>query len=204
MKKTLVALLCIAGSLMAQTPAPTKTLPANVPGITMQSSLSWYDIDAGVRTYLILLMANSMELSAELQGDSSTPPTPEQQFDLMQKVVDATPLDSLSGEYLEFIKEANQVNTKIIETLKKEKPTDIKGVVEISARFDGELNKLYAKYPQAARYFRKDAQMSITLMLMRETEIQRVTQQAHMAGKTPEEINKTVVEHLRRVAADQQ
>ncbi|MBR2125594.1 MAG: hypothetical protein IJ943_02535 [Akkermansia sp.] len=204
MKKTLVTLLCMAGTLMAQSPAPTKSLPDNVPGITMQSSLSWYDIDAGVRTYLILLMANTMELSAEIQGDGSVPPTPEQQFDLMQKVVDATPLDSLSGEYLEFIKEANKINTKIIDTLKTEKPTDVKGVVAVSARFDGELNKLYAKYPQAARYFSKDAQMAITLMLMRETEIQRVSQQAFMAGKTPAEINKTVIEHLRRVAADQQ
>ena len=200
MKKTLVALLCMAGTLMAQTPAPSQTLPDNVPGITMQSSLSWYDIDAGVRTYLILLMANTMELSAEIQGDG----TPEQQFDLMQKVVDATPLDSLSGEYLEFIKEANKINTKIIDTLKAEKPTDVKGVVAVSARFDGELNKLYAKYPQAARYFSKDAQMAISLMMMRETEIQRVFQQALMAGKTPAEINKTVIEHLRRVAADQQ
>ena len=204
MKKTLIALLCMAGTLMAQTPAPSQTLPGNVPGITMQSSLSWYDIDAGVRTYLILLMANTMELSAEIQGDGTELPTPEQQFDLMQKVVDATPLDSLSGEYLEFIKEANKINTKIIDTLKAEKPTDVKGVVAVSARFDGELNKLYAKYPQAARYFSKDAQMSITLMLMRETEIQRVSQQAFMAGKTPAEINKTVIEHLRRVAADQQ
>lgn len=204
MKKTLVALLCMAGTLMAQTPAQSQTLPDNVPGITMQSSLSWYDIDAGVRTYLILLMANTMELSAEIQGDGTELPTPEQQFDLMQKVVDATPLDSLSGEYLEFIKEANKINTKIIDTLKAEKPTDVKGVVAVSARFDGELNKLYAKYPQAARYFSKDAQMSITLMLMRETEIQRVSQQAFMAGKTPAEINKTVIEHLRRVAADQQ
>lgn len=204
MKKTLVTLLCMTGTLMAQSPAPTKSLPDNVPGITMQSSLSWYDIDAGVRTYLILLMANTMELSAEIQGDGSVPPTPEQQFDLMQKVVDATPLDSLSGEYLEFIKEANKINTKIIDTLKTEKPTDVKGVVAVSARFDGELNKLYAKYPQAARYFSKDAQMAITLMLMRETEIQRVSQQAFMAGKTPAEINKTVIEHLRRVAADQQ
>ena len=175
MKKTLVTLLCMTGTLMAQSPAPTKSLPDNVPGITMQSSLSWYDIDAGVRTYLILLMANTMELSAEIQGDGSVPPTPEQQFDLMQKVVDATPLDSLSGEYLEFIKEANKINTKIIDTLKTEKPTDVKGVVAVSARFDGELNKLYAKYPQAARYFSKDAQMAITLMLMRETEIQRVS-----------------------------
>ena len=204
MKKTLVTLLCMTGTLMAQSPAPTQSLPDNVPGITMQSSLSWYDIDAGVRTYLILLMANTMELSAEIQGDGTELPTPEQQFDLMQKVVDATPLDSLSGEYLEFIKEANKINTKIIDTLKAEKPTDVKGVVAVSARFDGELNKLYAKYPQAARYFSKDAQMSITLMLMRETEIQRVSQQAFMAGKTPAEINKTVIEHLRRVAADQQ
>lgn len=204
MKKTLVALLCVTGSLPAQTPVPEQELPSNVPGITMQSSLSWYDIDAGVRTYLILLMANTMELSAEMLGDGTTPPTPEQQFDLLQKVVDTTPLDSLSGEYLEFVKESGVINAKIVEVLKKEKPTDVKGVIEVSSRFDGELNKLYDKYPQAARYFRKEAQMAITLMLMRETEIQRVSQQAYMAGKTPQEINRTVIEHLRRIAADQQ
>lgn len=203
MKKALFALLFATGTLLAQTPPPNRPLPVNESGATMQTPLSWYDIDAGVRTYLILVMANTMELTAEMTGNGAATPTPEQQFELMQKVVDSTPLDSLSGEYLEFVKETNLINTKIINTLKAEKPRGVAGMQEVTARYDGEIERLLAKYPKAAKYFRKEAQMAITLMLMRETEIQRVTQQAFMAGKTPSEVYKTVAEHLHRVAADQ-
>ncbi|MBR5887354.1 MAG: hypothetical protein IKZ07_04000 [Akkermansia sp.] len=201
MKKTLVALLCAVSSLSAETAQSIDSGDVSLPiapDMTMQKQMSWYDIDAGVRTYLILLLANSIELGQE--ADSS----PEAQFDIMQKIMDITPLDSLSGEYLAFVKEANIINTKIVNALRAEKPTNVKDIVKISARFDGELEALYAKYPLAAEYFRKDAQMGISLMILQEAEIVRVSQQAAMAGKSPQEINKTVIEHLRRVAADQQ
>ncbi len=184
------------------TESATAQLPDNVPGLTQVVELTWYEIDPGVRSYLILMSAVTMELSAELPGCGITA-TPEQQFDMMQKVMDNTPKDSLTGEYLLFVQEANVINTKIVNDLKAEKPTNIQGVTAISARYQNELNALYDKYPQAARYFKPDAQMAISFMLMRETEIQRVQIQAVMAGKNQKEVMQTVAAHLRRVAADQ-
>lgn len=205
MKRSILALVCAAFAFSAeaqQTAAPTTQLPDNVPGFTMKNQLSWFEIDPGVRTYLILLTANTLELSAELPGGGAAP-TPEQQFDLMQKVVDATPLDSLTGEYRQYVEEANIINRKIISVLKVEKPTNVAGVMAVRNRYAGEIEALNKKYPQAAKYFSEQAQMAISLMIMRETEIQRVTIQAAMAGKNQKETMKTVVEHLRRVAADQ-
>lgn len=206
MKKSILALACAAFTFCAQAQqevAPAAELPDNVPGMTMQSRLNWYEIDPGVRTYLILLAANTMELSAELP-DAGLNPTSEQQFDLMQKVVDKTPLDSLTGEYRQYMEEANVLNSKIIADLKKEKPTTLKGVMEVRSRYIAEIEGLNKKYPQAARYFNEEAQMAISIMMLQETDIQRVTIQAAMAGKSEKETMKTVVEHLRRVAADQQ
>lgn len=184
------------------TESATAQLPDNVPGLTQVVDLTWYEIDPGVRSYLILMSAVTMELSAELPGCGITA-TPEQQFDMMQKVMDNTPTDSLTGEYLLFVQEANVINTKIVNDLKAEKPTNIQGVTAISARYQNELNALYDKYPQAARYFKPDAQMAISFMLMQETDIQRVQIQAVMAGKNQKEVMQTVAAHLRRVAADQ-
>ncbi len=206
MKKSILALACAAFTFCAQAQqevAPAAELPDNVPGLTMQNTITWYEIDPGVRTYLILLTANTLELSAELPN-GGVAPTPDQQFDLMQKVVDKTPLDSLTGEYRQYMEEANVINGKIIEVLKKEKPTNVKGVMEVRSRYMGEIDAINKKYPQAARYFNEEAQMAISIMLMQETDIQRVTIQAAMAGKNQKETMKTVVEHLRRVAADQQ
>lgn len=203
MKKVITMLMGLSSLLSASaTETETPQLPDNVPGLTQVVELTWYEIDPGVRTYLILLSAVTMELSAELPGGGITA-TPEQQFDLMQKVMDNTPTDSLTGEYLEFIKAANVINTKIVNVLKVEKPTDIRGVTAVTARYQDELNALYDKYPLAARYFKPDAQMAISFMLMQETDIQRVQIQAAMAGKNQKEIMQTVAAHLRRVAADQ-
>ncbi len=209
MKKAYTALACAFSLLTAHaadTEAKTVEIPDNVPGFTMQSQLTWYEIDPGVRTYLILLMANTMEQSAILENAAQSGQaevTPEQQFDLMQKVIELTPIDSLKGEYLEFVKESSEINKRIVAVLKEEKPTNVAGVIAVSSRFDAELESLYAKYPKAAVYFRKDAQMAISLMMMGETDIQRVMMQANMAGKSRDEIMKTVIDHLRRVAADQ-
>ncbi len=208
MKHSIIALACAATALTVQAqeaaaPAPTRDLPDNVPGISMTTNLSWFEIDPGVRTYLILLTANTMELSAALP-DGGVAPTPEQQFDLMQKVVDNTPLDSLTGEYRQYVEESNVINHKIIDVLKAEKPTNVAGVMAVRNRYKSEIDALNTKYPEAGKYFNEDAQMMISLMLMRETEIQRVAIQAAMAGKNQQETMKTVVEHLRRVAADQQ
>ena len=203
MKKVINILIAMSSLLSATaTASDTPQLPDNVPGLTQVVELTWYEIDPGVRKYLILMSAVTMELSAELPGGGISA-TPEQQFDLMQKVMDNTPTDSLTGEYLQFIQEANVINTKIVNVLKAEKPTDIRGVTAVTARYQDELNALYEKYPQAARYFKPDAQMAISFMLMQETDIQRVQIQAAMAGKNQKEIMQTVAAHLRRVAADQ-
>ena len=206
-KKATTVLACALSMLTAHatdTAEKTVEMPDNVPGFTMQSQLTWYDIDPGVRTYCILMMANSLEIQNELDEAAATSEvTLEQQFDTMQKVIDMTPTDSLKGEYLEFVKASSEINRRIVAELKEKKPTNITGIMAITANYDGELEALYAKYPQAAKYFSKDAQMAISLMMMSETDMQRVMIQASMAGKSRSEIMKTVVEHLRRVAADQ-
>lgn len=206
MKHRLLALACVVTTLAAQaqeSSAPTGELPNDVPGVTMTTNLSWFEIDPGVRSYLILLTANTMELSAALPN-GGVAPTPEQQFDMMEKVVENTPLDSLTGEYRQYVEEANAINRKIIAALKAEKPSTPKGVMEVRGRYISEIDAINTKYPQAGKYFNESAQMAIALMLMRETEVTRVAIQAAMAGKNQQETMKTVVEHLRRVAADQQ
>ena len=203
MKKYFTLLIGISSLLSAYATENTpKELPDNVPGVTQVTQLSWYEIDPGVRTYLILMSAITMELSAELP-DGGVAATPEQQFDMMQKVMDNTPTDSLTGEYLQFIQEAKVVNTKIVNTLKAEKPTDVRGVNAVTARYQHELDALYEKYPQAAHYFKPESQMARSFMMLQETDIQRVQIQAMMAGKNQKEIMQTIAAHLRRVAADQ-
>ena len=89
MKKSILALACAAFTFCAQAQqevTPAAELPDNVPGLTMKNTITWYEIDPGVRTYLILLTANTLELSAELPN-GGVAPTPDQQFDLMQSMV---------------------------------------------------------------------------------------------------------------------
>ncbi|MBR5894341.1 MAG: hypothetical protein IKZ13_02220 [Akkermansia sp.] len=206
MNKIILAIICAAGLVTAhaqEATQPVKEMPANVPGFTQETVVSWYDIDPGVRKYFILLTANSMAATAELP-DGGVNPTPEQEFDMMQKVMDETPTDSLKGEYLAYVQESNAINRRIVADLKAERPTDIQGVMAVTSRYDGELSALCAKYPEAGKYFAKEAAIGMSIMLMRETEIQRVAMQAAMAGKSPKECMQTVVEHLRRVAEDQQ
>lgn len=178
------------------------TAPMIIPMEEGARQLTWYEIDPGVRKYLILLTANTMELSAQLP-DGGVNPTPEQSFDMMEQVIRRTPMDSLTGEYLQFVTEANELNYRIIATLKAEKPENHAGVIAITNRFQGEIDALNAKYPQASRYFSQSAQMEIAMLLTRELDIQRVMIQAAMAGKTQQEAMKTVVEHLRYEAEHQ-
>ncbi len=178
------------------------TAPMIIPKEEGARQLTWYEIDPGVRKYLILLTANTMELSAQLR-DGGVNLTPEQSFDMMEQVILRTPLDSLTGEYLQFVTEANELNYRIIATLKEEKPENHAGVIAITNRFQGEIDALNEKYPQASRYFSQSAQMEIAMLLTRELDIQRVMIQAAMAGKTQQEAMKTVVEHLRYEAEHQ-
>ena len=69
MKKVITMLMGLSSLLSASaTETETPQLPDNVPGLTQVVELTWYEIDPGVRTYLILLSAVTMELSAELPG----------------------------------------------------------------------------------------------------------------------------------------
>lgn len=202
--RTLAIALAACMTTQAAPAGTCQPMQLPMPGMAaQQTALTWNSIDPGVRTYLLLLTANTMELTANISEDPASI-TPEQQFNLMLDVMNLTPLDSLTGEYLEFVKEANVINRDIVVTLKAEKPTDFRGISAITARFDAELEKLYAKYPTAARYFRKEAQVAISLLMMQEADLMRVAQQAQMAGKSAKEIQKTIVEHLRRLAAEQQ
>lgn len=175
---------------------------ANAPNAAEERQIVWYEIDPGVRKYLILLAANAMELSAELP-DEGISPTAEQQIDMMEQVIRRTPLDSLIGEYLQFVTEANELNFRIIAALREEKPANHTGIMAVTQRFENEIDALCVKYPQAGRYFNRRAQMQITLMISRETDVQRVMMQSVMAGKTRRESMRTVVEHLRYEAERQ-
>ncbi len=204
MKKALLILTALTSlPLLAQEQAVEEaTAPMIIPMEEGARQLTWYEIDPGVRKYLILLTANTMELSAQLP-DGGVNPTPEQSFDMMEQVIRRTPMDSLTGEYLQFVTEANELNYRIIATLKAEKPENHAGVFAVTNRFQGEIDALNAKYPQASRYFSQSAQMEIAMLLTRELDIQRVMIQAAMAGKTQQEAMKTVVEHLRYEAEHQ-
>ncbi len=204
MKKALLILTALSSlPLLAQEQVVEEAAaPMIIPMEEGARQLTWYEIDPGVRKYLILLTANTMELSAQLP-DGGVNPTPEQSFDMMEQVIRRTPMDSLTGEYLQFVTEANELNYRIIATLKEEKPQNHAGVFAITNRFQGEIDALNAKYPQASRYFSQSAQMEIAMLLTRELDIQRVMIQAAMAGKTQQEAMKTVVEHLRYEAEHQ-
>ncbi len=204
MKKALLILTALSSlPLLAQEQVVEEdAAPMIIPMEEGARQLTWYEIDPGVRKYLILLTANTMELSAQLP-DGGVNPSPEQSFDMMEPVIRRTPMDSLTGEYLQFVTEANELNYRIIATLKEEKPQNHAGVFAITNRFQGEIDALNAKYPQASRYFSQSAQMEIAMLLTRELDIQRVMIQAAMAGKTQQEAMKTVVEHLRYEAEHQ-
>lgn len=165
-------------------------------------SISWYDIDPSIRKYLILMTAVSMELNSELP-DGGITSTPEQQFDMMQKVVELTPVDFLTGEALAYITEANEINATIIEALRKESPKDRAGIMAVRERFAPQIEALSAKYPSVSRYFTPEAQMSISMMIVRELDLQRVMIQAAMAGKSQKEAMRTAAEHLRYEAEQQ-
>ncbi len=204
MKKALLILTALTSlPLLAQEQvAEEATAPIINPMEEGARQLTWYEIDPGVRKYLILLTANTMELSAQLPN-CGVNPTPEQSFDMMEQVIRRTPMDSLTGEYLQFVTEANELNYRIIATLKAEKPQNHAGVTAVTNRFQSEIDALNKKYPQASRYFSQSAQMEIAMLLTRELDIQRVMIQAAMAGKTQQEAMKTVVEHLRYEAEHQ-
>lgn len=205
MKKALLILTALTTLpvLAQEQVAEEATVPMIMPMEEGARQLTWYEIDPGVRKYLILLTANTMELSAELLGCGVMNPTPEQSFDMMEQVIRRTPMDSLTGEYLQFVTEANELNYRIIATLREEKPENHAGVIAITNRFQGEIDALNAKYPQASRYFSQSAQMEIAMLLTRELDVQRVMIQAAMAGKSQQEAMRTVVEHLRYEAEHQ-
>lgn len=164
--------------------------------------INWYEIEPAIRKYLILMTAVSMELNAELP-DGGINPTPEQQFDMMQKIVERTPIDFLTGEARAYITEANTLNLAIVEALRRESPKDHAGIMAVRERFSPQIDALTAKYPTVSRYFTPQAQMSISMMIARETDLQRVMTQAAMAGKTQKEAMRTAVEHLRYEAEQQ-
>lgn len=178
--------------------APAPVIELNDPSV----HFSWYDIDPAIRKYLILMSAVSMELNAELPNGGANP-TPEQHFDMMQKIVERTPVDFLTGEALAYITEANKLNITIVETLRRESPKDRAGIMAVRDRFVPQIDALAAKYPTVSRYFSPQAQISISMMILRETDLQRVMMQAAMAGKSHKEAMRTAVEHLRYEAEQQ-
>ena len=204
MKKTILILAALSALPLCAQESTGEEQPVdiNTPFAANQTRINWYEIDPGVRKYLILQAANTMELSAELP-DYGVSPTPEQQFDMMEQVIRRTPLDSLTGEYLQFVTEANELNFRIIASLRKEKPADHAGIIAISKRYKPEIDALCMKYPQAGRYFSQEAQMQIALALSYELNVQRVMMQASMAGKSRQEVMRTIVEHLRHEAEQQ-
>lgn len=186
-------------------PAAGENEAAIAPSIGLQSTtthINWYDIPPNIRKYLILMTAVSMELNAELP-DGGINPTPEQQFDMMQKIIERTPIDFLTGEAGAYIAEANELNLAIVEALRRESPKDRAGIMAVRERFSSQIDALNAKYPAVGRYFTPQAQMSISMMIARETDLQRVMIQAAMAGKTQKEAMRTAVEHLRYEAEQQ-
>ncbi len=178
---------------------------ATAPAIGLNSptsQISWFEIDPAIRKYLILMTAVSMELNAELP-DCGINPTPEQQFDMMQKIIERTPVDFLTGEAKAYITEANKLNLVIVEALRRESPKSRAEIMAVRDRFSPQIDALTAKYPSVGRYFTPQAQISISMMLARETDLQRVMLQAAMAGKSQKEAMRTAVEHLRYEAEQQ-
>ena len=206
MRHTLFSILSIMSLFIAPnlTAADEDMVPiAPADGLSPETlSISWYEIDPGIRKYLILMTAVSMELNAELP-DGGINPTPEQQFDMMQKVVELTPIDFLTGEARAYVTEANEINARIVETLRKESPKDRAGIMAVRERFAPQIDALSAKYPSVSRYFTPEAQMSISMMIVRELALQRVMIQAAMAGKSQQEAMRTAAEHLRYEAEQQ-
>lgn len=114
-------------------PAAGENEAAIAPSIGLQSTtthINWYDIPPNIRKYLILMTAVSMELNAELP-DGGINPTPEQQFDMMQKIIERTPIDFLTGEAGAYIAEANELNLAIVEALRRESPKDRAGIMAV-------------------------------------------------------------------------
>lgn len=193
--------LFIAPNLTAADEDMVPIAPAD--GLSPETlSISWYEIDPSIRKYIILMTAVSMELNAELP-DGGINPTPEQQFDMMQKVVELTPIDFLTGEARAYVTEANEINARIVEALRKESPKDRAGIMAVRERFAPQIDALSAKYPSVSRYFTPEAQMSISMMIVRELALQRVMIQAAMAGKSQKEAMRTAAEHLRYEAEHQ-
>lgn len=164
--------------------------------------INWYEIPPDIRRYLILMTAVSMELNAELP-DGGINPAPQQQFDMMQKIVERTPVDFLTGEARAFITEANRLNLTIVDTLRREAPEDRAGILAVRERFAPQIDELAARHPTVSRYFTPEAQVYISMMIIRETDLQRVMMQASMAGKSRQEAMRTAVEHLRYEAEQQ-
>ncbi len=164
--------------------------------------INWYEIPPDIRRYLILMTAVSMELNAELP-DGGINPAPQQQFDMMQKIVERTPVDFLTGEARAFITEANRLNLTIVDTLRREAPEDRAGILAVRERFAPQIDELAARHPSVSRYFTPEAQVFISMMIIRETDLQRVMMQASMAGKSRQEAMRTAVEHLRYEAEQQ-
>ena len=164
--------------------------------------INWYEIPPDIRRYLILMTAVSMELNAELP-DGGINPAPQQQFDMMQKIVERTPVDFLTGEARAYITEANRLNLTIVDTLRREAPEDRASILAVRERFAPQIDELAARYPTVSRYFTPEAQVFISMMIIRETDLQRVMMQASMAGKSRQEAMRTAVEHLRYEAEQQ-
>lgn len=148
------------------------------------------------------MTAVSMELNAELP-DGGINPAPQQQFDMMQKIVERTPVDFLAGEARDYITEANKLNLAIVDTLRREAPEDRAGILAVRERFAPQIDELAARYPMVSRYFTPEAQVYISMMIIRETDLQRVMMQASMAGKSRQEAMRTAVKHLRYEAEQQ-
>lgn len=196
-----VLLLCVSPHMTEAGEAGPE--PASALGLSDPTAcITWYEIDPAIRKYLILMTAVSMELNAELP-DGGINPAPEQQFDMMQKIVERTPVDFLTGDARSYVTEANELNLAIIATLRRESPKDRAGMLAVRERFSPQIDALAARYPSVSRYFTPQAQMAISMMIARETDLQRVMIQAAMAGKSRQEAMRTAVEHLRFEAEKQ-
>lgn len=192
-------------SLLLLTVATGLTLTAAPSdNVTIQSpspSFTWHDVDPGVRKYLILVLANTLSIQSQYM---QTALTPQQQFDIMEQVIDSTPTDCLSGDYLSYITESNKINRRMIAVFRKENPSSASAVRSIRHRFEGEINALNRKYPNTSRFFTREAQARMSQLLTDKTGLRRVMEQARKDGKSPQEILRLAGEHLRKEAEQQQ
>ena len=183
-------------------------------------TITWEQLDPGVRKFIIKFVAYGMEKTHELMDDSD---------DAMAQIIKALELNTqadtsdLTGEYKAYHKALLPINKFMIEDLKKEEPVPLPTsmsemgeyqqklmdkTLKVRAKYQTQMDEINRKYPNAAALFDSHQsganQPKIMELFSAKYNIVKMTMQSFESSSSPQEASRKTAQKLYALAEEQE